>query len=192
MVRIKERYLLVNIIYPPESATKTKSSVPSFVVQHQPTVENLTPQALMKAIRNEISQLFGDHGLGALSGNLSGRNHELTSCGTLLTRSVKYMSLATSTVILRCHRTHYRMLWAALTLMDHVPVKDGRPCIFRVVRVSGTIRKAEEEAIRQARALVLAAKDGTTPSAFLSTASVNEYSEDDLSDGDVQMASDDD
>lgn len=44
--------------------------------------------------------------------------------------------------------------------MDHVPVKDGqgKPCIFRVVRVSGTIRKAEEEAIRQAKQLILAAK----------------------------------
>lgn len=43
--------------------------------------------------------------------------------------------------------------------MDRVPTKDGRPCIFRVVRVSGTIRKAEEEAIRQARRLILAAKE---------------------------------
>ena len=53
------------------------------------------------------------------------------------------------------------MLWAALTFMDHVPTRDGdgRPCIFRVVRVSGTIRKAEEEAIRQAKRLILAAKD---------------------------------
>lgn len=53
------------------------------------------------------------------------------------------------------------MLWAALTFMDHVPTKDGRgrPCIFRVVRVSGTIRKAEEEAIRQAKRLIIAAKE---------------------------------
>lgn len=51
------------------------------------------------------------------------------------------------------------MLWSALTCMDCVPVKDGRPCIFRVVRVSGTIRKAEEEAIRQARQLILAARE---------------------------------
>lgn len=43
--------------------------------------------------------------------------------------------------------------------MDRLPVKDGRPCIFRVVRVSGTIRKVEEEAIRRAKLLVLAAKD---------------------------------
>lgn len=53
------------------------------------------------------------------------------------------------------------MLWSTLTFMDHVPVKDGRPCIFRVVRVSGTIRKAEEEAIRQAKRLILAAKEDT-------------------------------
>lgn len=46
--------------------------------------------------------------------------------------------------------------------MDHVPVRDGRACIFRVVRVSGTIRKAEEEAVRQAKRLIIAAKEDTT------------------------------
>lgn len=42
--------------------------------------------------------------------------------------------------------------------MNRVPVKDGRPCIFRVVRVSGTIRKIEEVAVARARKLILAAK----------------------------------
>lgn len=42
--------------------------------------------------------------------------------------------------------------------MDRVPVKDGRPCIFRVVRVSGTIRKIEEIAVDRARKLILAVK----------------------------------
>lgn len=175
MVRIKERYLLVNIIYPPESASKHKSAVPSFVVQHQPTIENLTAQLLLKAIRNGVAQLFGDHGLGAVGGNLA----------------VKYLSLATSTIILRCHREHYRMLWAALTLMDHIPVKDGRPCTFRVVRVSGTIRKAEEEAIRQARALILAANDGSALSAFLPVESVDNQTDGEAEDEVVEMVSDD-
>lgn len=48
--------------------------------------------------------------------------------------------------------------------MTHVPAVDGggagirrpnggreRPCVFRVLRVSGTMRRAEEEAIRRAR-----------------------------------------
>lgn len=44
--------------------------------------------------------------------------------------------------------------------MDKVPLpdKNGKNCIFRVVRVSGTIRKAEEEAIRRAREMILRAK----------------------------------
>lgn len=184
---------MVNIIYPPETKVGEKSSVPSFVVQHQPTVENLTAQLLLKAIRNEVSQLFGDHGLGSLGGNLSGMWMKILGCyqKPALRIPVKYMSLATSTIILRCHRAHYRMLWAALTLMDHIPVKDGRPCTFRVVRVSGTIRKAEEEAIRQARALILAAKDGNMLSAFLPPDTINAYSDDEMEDDDVEMASDD-
>lgn len=56
--------------------------------------------------------------------------------------------------------------------MDHIPVKDGRPCTFRVVRVSGTIRKAEEEAIRQARSLIVSAKEGSVQaSGFLAATS---------------------
>ncbi|RCI08382.1 hypothetical protein L249_8978 [Ophiocordyceps polyrhachis-furcata BCC 54312] len=149
MVRIKERYLLVNIIYPPSLLTATghDAVLPDIVVRHQPTVDKLTPPMLLKAIRTEVATLFGDYGSGALEGHLS----------------VKYHALATSTFILKCARAHYKMLWAALTVMDHVPVKNGRPCIFRVVRVSGTMRKVEEEAIRQARKLILTAKE-TPPS----------------------------
>ncbi|KAF9766976.1 hypothetical protein IL306_000524 [Fusarium sp. DS 682] len=151
MVRIKERYLLVNIVYPPDPAKAAKSNLPDFVFHNQPTIEKLTPGALIKGIRAEVASLYGDYGSGSLM-----------SC------SVKYLSLATSTFILRCSRAHYQMLWSALTIMDHVPVKDGRPCIFRVVRVSGTIRKAEEEAIRQAKRLILAAKEETGSQSSLS------------------------
>ncbi|KAH7017729.1 Rpp14/Pop5 family-domain-containing protein [Ilyonectria destructans] len=143
MVRIKERYLLVNIVYTPEPARAAKDNLPQCVVQHQPTLDRLTPQALLKGIRAEVASLFGDYGSGALGGSVS----------------VKYLSLATSTFILRCPRAHYQLLWSALTFMDRVPVKDGKPCIFRVIRVSGTIRKAEEEAIRQAKMIILAAKE---------------------------------
>ncbi|KAF9881722.1 Rpp14 family protein [Colletotrichum karsti] len=160
MVRIKERYLLVNIIYPPGASKQQGSNVPDFVVMHQPTTGQLTPQALVKALRAEVASLFGDFGSGAIEGNLQ----------------VKYLSPATSTFILRVKREHYRMVWAALTFMDRVPLKngDGKPCTFRVVRVSGTIRKAEEEAIRQARQLVLAAKDSVAAAAGGALPSFNE------------------
>jgi ribonuclease P/MRP protein subunit POP5 len=58
-------------------------------------------------------------------------------------------------------RAHYRLVWAALTFMTAVPTgngQSGRSCVFRVVHVSGTIRKVEEEAIRRARVFIGAAR----------------------------------
>lgn len=60
---------------------------------------------------------------------------------------------------MRVSRAHYRLLWAALSFMDQVPVKNGRRCVFRVVKVSGTIRRVEEEAIRRAKQLMFAAQE---------------------------------
>lgn len=42
--------------------------------------------------------------------------------------------------------------------MDHVPVKGGKNCVFRVVRVSGTIRKSQEEAVRRAKDMMVKAQ----------------------------------
>ena len=74
---------------------------------------------------------------------------------------VKYLSPATSTFILRVSRAHYRLVWAALTFMNRVPVRNGKACTFRVVHVSGTIRKVEEAAVRRARDLCFAVRDGS-------------------------------
>lgn len=53
-------------------------------------------------------------------------------------------------------------MWAALSFLTQLPKtsKQGQPrtCAIRVVRVSGTIKKVEEEAIRRARAAILRAK----------------------------------
>ncbi|KAI0856659.1 Rpp14 family protein [Xylaria cubensis] len=143
MVRIKERYLLVSILYPTELGTRT--NLPDVVVLNQPTTDELTPVALLRAIRAEVAALFGDYGSGALEGGGF---------------SVKYLSPATSTFILRIARASYRFIWTALSFMNSVPVKNGKPCVFRVVHVSGTIRKAEEEGIRRARNLIFEAKGG--------------------------------
>ena len=75
MVRIKERYLLVNIIYPPQTQKGARGNVPELIIQHQPTIDKLTPQALLRAIKAEAALLYGDYGSGALEGHLSGRPH---------------------------------------------------------------------------------------------------------------------
>ncbi|KAF2967371.1 hypothetical protein GQX73_g6215 [Xylaria multiplex] len=78
MVRIKERYLLVNILYPTELGTR--ANLPDVVLLNQPTSDELTPGALLRAIRAEVAVLFGDYGSGALEGGgLSGNQVPLTS-----------------------------------------------------------------------------------------------------------------
>lgn len=54
-------------------------------------------------------------------------------------------------------RAHYRLVWAALSFITRLPQPIEEPCVIQVVRVSGTIRKAEEEAIRRAKATILRA-----------------------------------
>ncbi|KAJ5184149.1 hypothetical protein N7492_001765 [Penicillium capsulatum] len=158
MVRLKNRYLLLDILYPdPSTWPSTKpstpaSSTPAQLAIHAPTSDALTPGLLAKMIREQVSELYGDWGVGRLGGASAGGVH------------VKYLSPATSTAIIRCPRASFRLVWSALTYMSHVPTTGDsvagqrrpnggreRACVFRVLRVSGTMRKAEEEAIRRAR-----------------------------------------
>ncbi|KAK3174323.1 hypothetical protein OEA41_001567 [Lepraria neglecta] len=160
MVRIKHRYLLVHILYPESADSKSKitsdtpeKSLPHLVQFHRPSPNELTPQLLARAIRDQVLLLYGDYGLGLVSSSLN----------------VKYLSPATSTAIIRCSRDHYRLVWGALAYMTHLPKNSKqappRPCVMQVVRTSGTIKKAEQEAIKRARAAILRAKRGGEGSA---------------------------
>jgi len=69
MVRVKERYLLVNILYPEPSAKKPNIS--HLVALNQPTTDDLTPSILKRAISSEIKNLFGCYGAGSVERSLS-------------------------------------------------------------------------------------------------------------------------
>ncbi|KAK0356091.1 RNA-binding protein pop5 [Friedmanniomyces endolithicus] len=141
MVRIKHRYLLVNILYPDAKysqlrpATKGDDDVPYTVQFRRPSPDQMNGGLLMRLIRDGVVELFGDYGSGKIAGSLQ----------------VKYFSAATSTAIIRVSREHCRLVWSALTFATRLPRPVDQPCVIQVVRVSGTIRKAEEEAIRRAR-----------------------------------------
>ncbi|KAK2754801.1 hypothetical protein FQN54_006694 [Arachnomyces sp. PD_36] len=163
MVRLKHRYLLLQILYPP-SASPTllkgaeKNAKEYTLELHRPTPDTLTPALLARAVKDVVGEMYGDWGVGKLGGS---------SAGGI---GVKYLSPATSTAIIRCPRSSYRLVWSALTYMSSLPAIKGRggakpvesppDCVFRVVRVSGTMRKAEEEAIRRARREVLRMRKG--------------------------------
>ena len=75
MVRIKHRYLLVNILYPSSQATQLKvanNNLPDVVQFHQPTSSEFNDEMLRRLIRNNVSELFGDYGIGMIAGSLKG------------------------------------------------------------------------------------------------------------------------
>ena len=73
MVRTKERYLLVNILYPPDPSRPAPANVPEYVSVHRPTVDHVNAQVLARGIKTAVATLFGDYGSGATESNLSGK-----------------------------------------------------------------------------------------------------------------------
>src|SRR5579862_4817161 len=120
MVRLKHRWLLFEILYPNEGCP-IPFSTPS---------QSITQKLLLDVLRQHISYNFGDVGSGLVSPSLS----------------IKYFSAATNTGIVRISRDHYRLVWAALTFVREL---GGRECVVTVRRVSGTIKKAEQEILRR-------------------------------------------
>lgn len=132
MVRYKARYLLFDVLYPEEpSLLAVSSSTQAHIEFNSPSDPTITPAHLATLIREGLAHQFGDWGAG-VAGNIS----------------VKYFSPQTSKGIVRVSRDHYRLVWTVLTLMKELR---GRPVVIRVVRVGGTIKKVEKEAIRRAK-----------------------------------------
>lgn len=86
MVRIKHRYLLVQILYPdpfplsskpssskPHPTSAAAAALPNVVRFHQPSPDDLTPQVLARAIRDQIALLYGDYGVGMTATSLNGK-----------------------------------------------------------------------------------------------------------------------
>jgi ribonuclease P/MRP protein subunit POP5 len=73
MVRLKHRYLLINILYPSSLAKSAKASaeaIPDVVQFHAPTTDQFNAQLLNRMIRDGVADLFGDYGLSMISSNL--------------------------------------------------------------------------------------------------------------------------
>lgn len=71
MVRVKNRYLVVNFLYP-EPAAKSKAQLPDLVQIHSPTPDAFKSGFIVRMIREGVEELFGDYGLGMVSSGLKG------------------------------------------------------------------------------------------------------------------------
>lgn len=72
MVRVKERYLLVNILYPEAARNSSNSNLPDILVYNQPTTDAFTARVLSQAVKAEVTNLFGDYGAGTVERTLRG------------------------------------------------------------------------------------------------------------------------
>jgi ribonuclease P/MRP protein subunit POP5 len=161
MVRIKHRYLLVNILYPAANP-ESELPAPAAVRFHRSSPSSFDSSDLKRVILSMVSSLFGEYGVGVTQGSFqgmscyrAGKDRGSSRQNSQLRNSVKYFSPATSTAILRISRDHYRIIWAALTGISHLPKPHHNvQCVMVVLRVSGTIKKAEEHAIQISKDMI--------------------------------------
>lgn len=141
MVRLKLRYVLFDIIYPPdvnnteELVNVSVSPQNALLSLHQTSPTVINQKTLSQAIRKVIQDHYGDFGTG--------------TAGIQLT--VKYFSNKTSTGIIRCSRLTFPIVISALALMNTL---GGKNVTLRCLHVSGTITKCEQFCIQRDRSLI--------------------------------------
>lgn len=100
MVRLKHRYLLVNILYPdPKTinvriATETADQNAPYSLQfRQPSSQQLNIKILLRIIRDGVAELFGDYGSGKVAGTLQSMSHAFPAiCCQLLRQTLEQMT----------------------------------------------------------------------------------------------------
>lgn len=147
MVRLKHRYILFDILYPPLTEPRTNDQREKFALfsltpkettlrLHAASPASINQRSLASLLKRVVEDHFGDFGSGTV--------------GLLII--VKYFSNKTSTGIIRCSRNNFQQVVAALGLVTKVDTQD---VVMRCVHVSGTIRKCEQFSIRRNRQLML-------------------------------------
>mmetsp|Transcript_3555 Transcript_3555/g.9679 ORF Transcript_3555/g.9679 Transcript_3555/m.9679 type:complete len:136 (+) Transcript_3555:200-607(+) len=95
----------------------------------------LNEPALLAEVRASLGENFGDDGLGRALGSLQ----------------VKFWEPKCSLLIVRCNRSDLREVWCAMTLLTDVR---RVACMFRVLRVCGTLRACQAHAREHVRGLL--------------------------------------
>lgn len=141
MVRLKQRYILIEILQPP-TATADSDIVEGFTESpsrallgiHRQSPKEINPKSITHTIRQTIQELYGDFG---------------ASFSTQL--NIKYFNNKTSCGIIRCGVQNFQYVLGAITLINNI---SGTPVIIQCSHVSGTIKKCEQFAAHHNRQLM--------------------------------------
>jgi len=79
------------------------------------------------------------------------------ACGTQIqTMQIKYFNPLTNIFIIRATRTHFRMVWGAITFITNI---DGRAASIRVIHVGGSIKSCQKAAVQHDENLLALLRD---------------------------------
>ncbi|KAI5953631.1 POP5 [Candida jiufengensis] len=143
MVRIKHRYILFEILYPPTPKNASQQELEEYIESetnvlltlHKSSPQNINYKTILHAIRKSLHEHYGDVGSG--------------SAGMLMT--IKYFSNKTSTGIIRCGRSQFETIIGAMSMINCI---DGVDLVMSCIHVSGTIKKCEEFSILNTKKLM--------------------------------------
>lgn len=147
MVRLKNRYLLFDIVYPPVGDPRTgnqkqkhnafsESPKEALLQMHEPSPAAINARSIASMLRRVVEEHFGQIAGGSVA----------------LLISVKYFSNKTSTGIIRCSRDNFHQVMAAVALVTKV---DNYNAVMRCIHSSGTIRKCEQFSIRRNKQMIV-------------------------------------
>jgi ribonuclease P/MRP protein subunit POP5 len=148
MVRIKNRYLLVECVWGP--------------LRDMSMVEVPTSSHFYDATRNEIQTLFGVYGIGLLTTSLM----------------VKYTNMETNLVLFRCLRDYSKMIWSALARITNIAGRDVLLRILHVSGTVRSCRKYALEHNKSILSLLKLAIDELTNDELQGEEGANESDED--------------
>ncbi|KAJ1967492.1 RNA-binding protein pop5 [Dispira parvispora] len=139
MVRTKFRYILFELQF----FSTGDNDHPTDGSKGQDTLANLNPNFVplqsshvFHHVNDKAAEIFGD----------------VASAEMLVGFQVKYFNPYTGVGVIRSRFSHYRQIWATLTLISNFR---NRACYFRVISVTGTMVKCQRQAIELSRQTIL-------------------------------------
>ncbi|XP_062399959.1 ribonuclease P/MRP protein subunit POP5 isoform X1 [Sardina pilchardus] len=89
----------------------------------------LEERTIYQAVKAAVARAHGDYGSALL----------------ILSFAVKYVNAHTGVILIRCRKSHYRILWSALPFMSCLENRGQKvPCSINCLHIGGTIRTCQK------------------------------------------------
>ncbi|XBW38305.1 hypothetical protein QEN19_003894 [Hanseniaspora menglaensis] len=143
MVRLKNRYILFEILYPPSAESTSENIVLQHRQQRKNERLNITSKMIVYELKKMIKLYLGDQGLAKAN----------------IMLQMKYFNSSTSMGILKCSFEFYKIVVLGLSMIQQLSSggENGntlKSIFINVLKLSGTIKKLEEFGIERNKQLI--------------------------------------